>query len=81
MANLREPEPRGRKRARMEPQLANASCWGAARGGVVPGNLVRRGLRGRRETWSEAAGMERRQACEGGASGQWGGVLSRGQAR
>lgn len=53
----------------MDPRLG-VSMWG-----MVPGNLVRRGLRGRRETWSEAAGMERRQACEGG-SGQWGRALS-----
>lgn len=64
----------------MEPQLASTSCWGAVGGGFHR-NLVRRGLKGRREMQREAVEVERREICEGGGSGQWGGVLSRGQAR
>lgn len=61
----------------MEPQLASTLCWRAAERRVVVfhRNLVRRGLKGKRETQSEAVEVERREVCEGGGSGPWGGAL------
>lgn len=43
----------------MEPQLASISCWRASGRGVAVfhRNLVRRGLKGKRETSGEKRGM------------------------